>query len=504
MNPAVQMLGITKSFFGLVANDNIDFTVEKGEIHGLLGENGAGKTVLMSTLYGLHKPDKGRILINGEEVAMDSPAVAIKHGVGMVHQHFMLLPNLTVSENIILGNEPIKKGVLLDLDGARDRVEVLSKRYNFEVDPDTTIDVLPVGVQQRVEILKALYRGAEILILDEPTAILTPQEVDTLLKALAELKVQGKTIILISHKLKEILKICDRITVLKKGKHVGTVKAEETSLPQLARMMVDRQLMETFEKKTVEEQKNVLDIKTLRVDDERGLLAIRELSLNVRSHEILGIAGVEGNGQSELVEALMGLRRIKSGEILLNGEKITRLLTEKRIRRGISHVPEDRIKRGLILDFSVMENLILGSQDNTPFSSNGLTIDYGVAAKFSDEMIRDYSITTTNRNTLARNLSGGTQQRVVIAREFSRNPNLIIAYQPSRGLDISATEFVRSKLVETRDRGCAVLLISADLDEIRALSDRIAVMYEGRIVAERRPEETSEEDLGLLMTGGKA
>jgi len=503
MNPAVQMIGITKSFSGLVANDNIDFSVEKGEIHGLLGENGAGKTVLMSTLYGLHRPDKGRILINGEEVVMNSPAVAIKHGIGMVHQHFMLLPSLSVSENIILGNEPLKSIVLLDKEGAHAKVDALSGRYNLEVDPDATIDALPVGVQQRVEILKALYRGAEILILDEPTAILTPQEVDTLLKALAELKTQGKTIILITHKLKEVLKICDRITVLKKGKQVGTVKAEETSLNQLARMMVDRQLIETFEKKAVEEQRNILDIKTLQVDDERGLPAIKELSLSVRSHEILGIAGVEGNGQSELVEALMGLRKIKSGEILLNEEKIKGLSTEERIRLGISHVPEDRIKRGLVLDFSVMENLILGSQDYTPFSRNGLIIDYGAAAKFSDEMIRNYSISTTNRNTLARNLSGGTQQRVVLAREFSRNPSLIIAYQPSRGLDIGATEFVRSKLVETRDRGCAVLLISADLDEIRALSDRIAVMYEGRIVAERNPEETSEEDLGLLMTGGK-
>jgi simple sugar transport system ATP-binding protein len=503
MNPAVQMMGITKSFSDLVANDNIDFVVEKGEIHGLLGENGAGKTVLMSTLYGLHKPNKGRILIDGEEVAMESPAVAIKHGVGMVHQHFMLLPSFTVSENIILGNEPIKNRVLIDRDEAHEKVENLSRKYSLEVDPDATIDTIPVGVQQRVEILKALYRGAEILILDEPTAILTPQEVDTLLKALTELKTQGKTIILISHKLKEVLKICDRITVLKKGKRVGTVNAEETSLPQLARMMVDRQLTKTFEKKPFEDKENILGIKTLQVDEERGLPAIRELSLIVHSHEILGIAGVEGNGQSELVEALMGLRKIKSGEILLKSKKITNLSTKKRIREGISHVPEDRIKRGLIVDFSVMENLILGSQGDKPFSRNGLTIDYQATAKFSDEMIKSYSISTTDRNSLARNLSGGTQQRVVIAREFSRDPKLIIAYQPSRGLDIGATEFVRSKLVEARDRGCAVLLISADLDEIRSLSDRIAVMYEGRIVAERTPAETNEEDLGLLMTGGK-
>jgi ABC-type uncharacterized transport system ATPase subunit len=317
------------------------------------------------------------------------------------------------------------------------------------------------------------------------------------------LKMQGKTIILISHKLKEVLRICDKITVLKKGKSVGTVRKEETNLSQLARMMVDRQLMETFEKKAVEEQQNVLEVSGVEVDDERGLPAIRGMSLKVRSYEILGIAGVEGNGQSELVEALMGLRRIKKGDILLNGKEIKYLSTENRIRLGISHVPEDRIKRGLILDFSVMDNLILGGQGQAPFSKNGFIIDYDTAAKYSDDLIKDYSISTTSRNTLARNLSGGTQQRVVLAREFSRNPRLIVAYQPSRGLDIGATEFVRGKLVEIRDKGCAVLLISADLDEIRALSDRIAVMYEGRIVAERDPEETNEEDLGLLMAGGK-
>ena len=503
MDTAVQMIGITKSFSGLVANDNIDFVVQKGEIHGLLGENGAGKTVLMSILYGLHRPDKGKILIDGKETVMESPAVAIRHGVGMVHQHFMLLPSLTVSENIILGNEPVKNGLFLDLETAHKSVEGLSKRFNLEVDPDAAIDVLPVGVQQRVEILKALYRGAEILILDEPTAILTPQEVDTLLKALIELKAQGKTIILISHKLKEVLRICDKITVLKKGRSVGTVNKEETSLSQLARMMVDRQLMERFEKKAVGEQHNILEVTGLDVDDERNLPVIRDMFLKVRSHEILGIAGVEGNGQSELVEALMGLRRIKRGDILLNGKKINELSTEDRIQLGISHVPEDRIKRGLILDFSVMDNLILGSQSHAHFSKNGFIIDYQNAAKYSDEMIKNYSISATSRDTLARNLSGGTQQRVVLARELSREPSLVVAYQPSRGLDIGATEFVRGKLVEIRDNGCAVLLISADLDEIRALSDRIAMIYEGRIVAERDPEVTSEEDLGLLMAGGK-
>ncbi len=503
MSPAVQMIGITKSFSGLVANDDIDFSVERGEIHGLLGENGAGKTVLMSILYGLLRPDRGRILINGKEVAMESPAIAIRHGIGMVHQHFMLLPSLTVAENIVLGNEPTRNG-LLDREKAKKRVEDLSEKFDLVVDPDAEVGDLPVGVQQRVEILKALYRGAEILILDEPTAILTPQEVDSLLKALTELKAQGKTIVLISHKLKEVLRICDNITVLKKGRSVGTVRKDETSLSQLAKMMVDRQLVETFEKKTVENKVNILEIKGLEVYDERGLPSVRGLSLNVRSHEILGIAGVEGNGQSELVESLMGLRRIMSGEILLKEKSITHLSTEDRIRLGVSHVPGDRIKRGLVQDFSVMDNLILGGHSHAPFSRNGMVIDYEAAARHSDEMIRDYSISASDRNAIARNLSGGTQQRVVLAREFSRAPSLIVAYQPSRGLDIGASEFVRGKLVEMRDSGCAVLLISADLDEIRALSDRIAVLYEGRIVAERDPKKVSEEDLGLLMAGGKA
>ncbi len=502
MNPAVQMLGITKSFDGLLANDDIDFTVEKGEIHGLLGENGAGKTVLMSILYGLNRPDRGKIIINGEEPASYNTSTAIKLGVGMVHQHFMLLPSLTVAENIILGKEPTYNTILVDAKRANEEVNRLSEKYNLDVDPEATVESLSVGIQQRVEILKALYRGAEILVLDEPTAILTPQEVNGLLKALTELRAQGKTIILISHKLKEVLSICDRITVLKKGRLVSTVKASETSQAKLANMMVDRQLLEKFERKPFQSKEEVLNVRSLQVDDNRGLPAVKSLSLAVRSYEILGVAGVEGNGQSELVEAIMGLRSIKSGEVQLNHNNIEGMSTKQRILRGISHIPEDRIKRGLIIDFSVTENLILASQDQKPFSRDEVIISYNEATKFAEKMIEQYSISAASADIQARNLSGGTQQRVVVARELSREPRLMIAYQPTRGLDVGASEFVRNKLVEARNSGCAVLLISADLDEVRALSDKIAVIYEGKIVAERSPEETDENELGLLMTGG--
>jgi general nucleoside transport system ATP-binding protein len=503
MNYAVQMKGITKDFPGVRANDKIDFFVEKGEVHGLLGENGAGKTVLMRTLYGLYRPDDGQIFINGKEVTVDSPATAIRSGIGMVHQNFMLVPSLTVTENIILGHETTKNKNLLDLEKASEDIEVFSKRFNLDVDPNIPIYVLPVGIQQRVEILKALYRGAEILILDEPTAILTPQEVEMLFKAIRTLKAQGKTIIFISHKLREVVSICDKITVLKKGRMVGTVKKEETTLSKLANMMVDRQLLETFDKKAVDIDQVVLKIENLQANNERNLPALKGINLDVRAYEILGLVGVEGNGQSELVEALVGLRETTKGKILLKNMEINALSPEERIRLGVSHVPEDRIKRGLIQDFSVMENLILGSQSEVPFAKRRLIIDNSEIVNFSNRLIKDYSIKTPSNDTPVRNLSGGTQQRVVLARELSRDPKLVIAYQPSRGLDIGATEYVRIKLVEMRDQGCAVLLISADLDEVRALSDRIAVIYEGKIVAERKPWETNEEDLGLLMAGGK-
>jgi len=503
MSIAIEMSGITKTFPGVVANDKIDFVVERGEIHGLLGENGAGKTVLMSILYGLYRPDEGRIFVNGKDVEMDSPATAIKLGIGMVHQHFMLVPSLTVAENIILGKELTKNKVLLDMNRVLNDVKDFCERYKLEVDLKAPVYTLPVGVQQRVEILKALYRGADILILDEPTSVLTPQEVEELFKAIRALKEQRKTVIFISHKLREVLAICDRITVLRRGKVMGTVKANETDQGELAKMMVGRKVVFTFQKERVRAREVVLKVEDLKAIGDRGLPALRGITLEVCAFEILGIAGVEGNGQTELVEVLIGLRRSTGGKILLNNTDITEMSPGERIRLGISHVPEDRHKRGLIPDFSVMENLILGSHNMAPFTTGRVKLNFEEASNYAERLVKDFSIKTPSIDTPARHLSGGTQQRVIVAREFSRNPKLIIASQPTRGLDVGATEYVRKKLVEMRDQGCAILLISADLDEIWALSDRIAVIYEGEIVAIKDPKKTSEQELGLLMTGGK-
>jgi len=504
MTSAVEMKGITKTFPGVVANDKIDFVVEKAEVHGLLGENGAGKTVLMSTLYGLYRPDAGRILVNGKEVEMDCPSTAIKRGIGMVHQHFMLVPSLTVAENIILGKELTKNKVFLDMNRTLNDVKDFCERYKLEVDLKAPVHTLPVGAQQRVEILKALYRGADILVLDEPTSVLTPQEVKELFKAIRALKEQGKTVIFISHKLKEVLAICDRTTVLRRGKVVGTVQADNTDLEELAEMMVGRKVVFTFKKKQVRTCEAVLKIENLKAINDRGLSALKGVSFEIYAFEILGIAGVEGNGQTELVEVLTGLRKAIEGKILLENNDITKATPGERINLGISHVPEDRQKRGLISDFSVMENLILGSHDKPPFTIGRARLNFEKASNYAKRLIKDFSIKTPSKDTPVRHLSGGTQQRVVVAREFSRKPKLIIASQPTRGLDVGATEYVRKKLVEMRDQGCAVLMISADLDEIWALSDRIAVMYEGEIVAIKDPKKTNERELGLLMAGGKS
>ena len=502
MAPAVELRGITKTFPGVVANDRIDFSADESEIHGLLGENGAGKTVLMSILYGLYRPDEGKILVKGEEVSMDSPARAMRLGIGMVHQHFMLVPSLTVAENIILGREPAKRGALLDEEKMLSDVREFCDLYSLEVDLEAPVYTLSVGVQQRVEILKALYRGADILILDEPTAVLTPQEVEELFKAVRALKEEGKTVIFISHKLREVLAICDRVTVLKRGRVVGTVDAGETDLGRLAEMMVGREVVYTFDIKQCEAETTVLSVEGLEASDDRGLPALRGLDLQVCASEIVGLAGVEGNGQTELVEVLMGLRRATRGKILLGESDITAAPPDERIKAGVSHIPEDRHKWGLVEDFTVLENLILGTHRDPRFTGRGGSIDFHEATEYSKELVRDYSIQTPGVDAPAGHLSGGTQQRVIVAREFSRSPRLIIASQPTRGLDIGATEYVRGKLVEMRDRGSAVLLISADLDEIWALSDRIAVIYEGRVVAIKDPDETSEQELGLLMAGG--
>lgn len=503
MSSAIKMVGITKTFSSLVANDKINFELKKGEVHGLLGENGAGKTVLMSILYGLYKADEGQIFVNNEKVQISNPAKAIELGIGMVHQHFMLVPSLTVAENIVLGREPKKNQIFLDVQTAEERVETLSDQYGLRVNPKTVVRNLPVGLQQRVEILKALFRGAAILILDEPTSVLTPQEVEGLFTAIRTLKRQNKSVIFISHKLKEICAICDRITVLKKGKVVGTVKTKDTTQENLAEMMVGRQVFSTFRKKDLENGKPVFQVEKVKIFDDRKVLAVNEISFEVNKFEILGLAGIEGNGQTELVEALVGVRKLDSGQIYLNGKPIGTLSAHERIAKGLAKIPEDRQKRGLILDFSVSENLILGRHYKAPFSTTWWRLNPKEISAFSDELIKEYSIKTPDRDTSVRHLSGGTQQRVVVAREFSAEPIFIIASQPTRGLDVGATEYVRKKLVEMRNKGCAIFLVSADLDEIMTLSDRIAVIYEGRIVAIKNCNETNEFELGLLMTGGK-
>ncbi len=503
MTSAVEMKGISKAFPGVVANANINFILEKGEVHGLLGENGAGKTVLMSILYGLYQPDRGQIFVNGKPVVIDSPATAIKLGIGMVHQNFMLVPSLTVAENIVLGHEPRRNNLLFDTAEAINQTRALSVRYGLQVDPKATVNSLPVGIQQRVEILKALFRGAEILILDEPTSVLTPQEAEHLFDAVKTLRQQGQSVVFISHKLKEVCAICNRVTVLRKGTIVGTVDVDKTNPKELAEMMIGREMLPTCRKEKHASATTVLQVEKLSATNDRKLPALRDVTFTVRKSEILGIAGVEGNGQTELVEVLTGTRKPVSGRITLNGEQIQNLSTHERIERGFSNVPEDRQKKGLIVGFSVQENLILGRHDKPPFAKKWLRLDPKRIADFAEQQIQEYSIKTPSKDTLAGNLSGGTQQRVVVAREFSAEPKLIIAAQPTRGLDVGATDYVRRKLLEMRDKGAAILLISTDLEEILALSDRIAVIYEGNIVAIRESHETNEIDLGLLMTGGK-
>jgi ABC-type uncharacterized transport system ATPase subunit len=501
MNTAIRMVGITKSFQGTLANDKVNFDVKEGEVHSLLGENGAGKTVLMSILYGLYKPDEGHIFVKGQEAKIDNPAKAISFGIGMVHQHFMLVPSLTVAENIVLGREPEKPRFWLDTTKANETTRELSKKYGLFVDPKAVVNTLPVGVQQRVEILKALLRGAEILILDEPTSVLNPQEVEGLFKAITALKNQGKSVVFISHKLKEVCKISDRVTVLKKGKLVGTVDKANINIEQLAKMMVGREIPVPLKEKRPNIGKVILQAEGLQAFNARKIIGLKSVTFEVHESEILGIAGVEGNGQSELIEVLMGLRKLEEGKIVLEGKPITNASVHERIEKGFSIIPEDRQKTGLVLDFSVSENLILGRQDKPPFAEKWFVLNLEKESDLADELIKEYSIQTPNKETLVRYLSGGTQQRVVVAREFSRQPKFIIASQPTRGLDIGATEYVRKRLVEMCNKGCAILLISADLDEILALSDRVAVIYEGKIVAIKECDKTSELEIGLLMTG---
>jgi ABC-type uncharacterized transport system ATPase subunit len=497
--PVLELRGITKQFPGVLANDHIDFDLKRGEVHALLGENGAGKSTLMSILYGLYTADSGEILLNGKPVSIGSPKDAIELGIGMVHQHFMLIPVMTVTENIVLAQEPRQAGVLLDYDAAEQRVRDLSSSFGLAVDPDARIEKITVGQQQRVEILKALYRGAEILILDEPTAVLTPQEAKELFEIIESLKAQGKSIVFISHKLNEVLEIADRISVLRRGKLVDTIPREGATEAGLARSMVGREVLLRVDKKPATPGEPLLRVEDLQVRDDRGLEAIRGVSFDVRSGEIVGIAGVDGNGQSELIDALTGLRNVASGRMTIGEHDLTRATARQALDAGMGHIPEDRHRRGLVLEFNLAENLVLHDYGREPFSRLGW-VNPRSWFRWARGLLQEFDVRGGGPETRGGSLSGGNQQKVVVAREVSRNPSVLIAAQPTRGLDVGAIEFVHRRLVEQRDAGKAVLLVSLELEEILSLSDRILVLYEGRIVAEFPPDVT-EEEVGIAMLG---
>ncbi|WP_144900806.1 ABC transporter ATP-binding protein [Halobellus captivus] len=501
MDTAVHLDGITKRFPGVVANDNVDFAVERGTVHALLGENGAGKTTLMNVLYGLYDPTSGRVLVDGAERSFESPRDAIDAGIGMIHQHFMLVDPMTVTENITLGNEPEKWGGLaVDRAAARDTVVDLSERYGFDVDPDARIEDVSVGEQQRVEILKALYRGADILILDEPTAVLTPQEVEELFEVLEELTAQGKTIIFITHKLGEAMRAADDITVLRDGRNVGTVDAAETTREDLAELMVGREVILDVEKSPAETGDVVASASEIVVEDERGVRAVDGVSFEVRAGEVFGIAGVDGNGQSELTEAVTGLELPDSGRIEFLGDDVTETSRRSRIDAGMSYIPEDRQDRGLVMDFDLVENGLLGSQHTPEFGPNG-RIDWNHSREHAEAIIDEYDVRPPNADATSESLSGGNQQKFIVGREFDRDPELVVAAHPTRGVDVGSIEFIHERLLELRAQGVAVLLISSKLEEVQGLSDRLAVMYEGEFMDVVDPATTTEEQLGLLMAG---
>jgi simple sugar transport system ATP-binding protein len=498
--PLLELRGITKRFPGVVANDHVDLDLRKGEVHALLGENGAGKSTLMNILYGLYHADEGEILIDGKPVRMGSTRDAIDAGIGMVHQHFMLIPVMTVAENIVLAVEP-HKGPFLDLDEAEGRVRDLSQRYGLVVDPTARVERISVGQQQRVEILKALFRGAEILILDEPTAVLTPQEAGELFAIIRSLTEQGKSVIFISHKLNEVLEIADRITVLRQGKPVDTVPREGATQESLARMMVGREVVLRVEKPPAQPGEPLLVAEDLVVLDDRGLQACRGISFEVRAGEIVGLAGVDGNGQTELIDALTGLLHPESGKILAAGKDITGASARESLDFGIGHIPEDRQRRGLVLDFTLAENLALHDFRRPPASRLGWLYPRRLVER-ARKLLTEFDVRGGGPETAAASLSGGNQQKVVVAREVSRDPRILVAAQPTRGLDVGAIEFVHRRLVAERDEGRAILLVSFELEEILSLSDRVLVIFEGRLVAEYPPT-VSEEELGFAMTGGR-
>jgi ABC-type uncharacterized transport system ATPase subunit len=499
--PVLELRGITKQFPGVLANDHIDFDLRRGEVHALLGENGAGKSTLMSILYGLYTADSGEILMNGKPATISSPKHAIELGIGMVHQHFMLIPVMTVTENIVLAQEPRHAVVLLDHDTAVARVRELSTSFGLTVDPNARIEKITVGQQQRVEILKALYRGAEILILDEPTAVLTPQEAKELFEIIESLKAQGKSIVFISHKLNEVLEIADRISVLRRGKLVETIPREGATEAGLARSMVGREVLLRVEKRPGQPGDVLLQVQDLVVRDDRGLEAVRGVSFEVRAGEIVGIAGVDGNGQSELIDALTGLRSPASGRIRVGGADLSHATARQALDAGMGHIPEDRQRRGLVLEFNLAENLALHDYGKEPFSKLGW-VNPQRWFRWARGLLQEFDVRGGGPTTRGASLSGGNQQKVVIAREVSRNPSVLIAAQPTRGLDVGAIEFVHRRLVEQRAAGKAVLLVSLELEEVLSLSDRILVLYEGNMVAEFPPD-VSEEEIGIAMVGGR-
>jgi ABC-type uncharacterized transport system ATPase subunit len=496
---SLQMLGITKRFPGVLANDQVDFDVMSGEVHALLGENGAGKSTLMKILYGMYRPDVGEIRLNGNPVTIASPTDAINLGIGMIHQHFMLVPTLTVAENVALGL-PSSRGPLTDLDRVSNRILELAEIYGLKIDPGVYVWQLSVGQQQRVEIIKALYRGAALLILDEPTAVLTPQEVDELFVIMHGMVKDGHGLIFISHKLHEVVEISNRVTVLRDGRKIGTRPTSEVTKQILANWMVGREIGFTPDRGNVELGQCRLQLDQVSCGSDRGTPGLRNVSLEVFSGEILGIAGVSGNGQRELAESVTGLRKITNGRVILEGEDVTGFAPRDLTARMLSYIPEERMRDGMIRNFSVAENMILREHHKQPFSRSGF-LNLPVIASHSDELIKKFHVKTPSRDTLVKNLSGGNIQKVVLARELSRNPRVILAAQPTRGLDIGATEYVREQLLVERRNGAAIMLISEDLDEILALSDRIAVIYEGQIMDIVPRESATPEKLGLLMAG---
>jgi len=497
---ALEMKNITKRFPLVVANDKVNFTVYKGEIHALVGENGAGKSTLMSILYGLYQADSGQIFINGKKANITNPNVAINLKIGMVHQHFMLVPPLTVAENIILGMEPKKNNIFIDMEKAVKRVEELSKSMGFKIDPKAKIENISVGVQQRVEIIKVLYRGAEILVMDEPTAVLTPQEVEELFDILKSLKKQGKTIIFITHKLNEVKDLSDRVTVMRRGKVVGVKNTKDTNQEEIASMMVGRKVIFDIEKKPLNLGRTAFKVEKLEAFNNKRFPAVRNISFKIKEGEILGFAGVEGNGQTELVEVITGLRPASSGKIFLYDSDITNYSPRNIREDKIAHIPEDRRQRGIISEYTLAENLILGSHYRLPYNK-GLSLNFTEINHHAESLIKNYDIRPSDKDNLLKSLSGGNQQKVIVARELFGEPKLLIAAQPTRGLDVGSIEFVHNQILNERDKGKAILLISADLEEIFSLSDRIAVIYEGKIVDILDPQKTNEKEIGLLMTG---